>query len=91
MTPIPDYQVALGLALNLIGGLMVAFVGFEIRAYARHTGLESIYPSSFPSSPPAVRTEIRWRWSSLWWIGWGIMILGYILQGVSAVGWSLIR
>ncbi len=84
----PDWQAITGLALNLIGALLIAA--------SRTTMCPGMEPTAFElllgvfGKPPHV-SMLRGGHTAPWRWGWTVMIVGYVLQALSAYGLRIER
>jgi hypothetical protein len=85
-----DYQLVVGLILNVVGALMVGFSGLNIRADAKLGSYEGLFGIAAPRRPPDVVADAEVARPWVWRLGWGAMCLGYLAQLLSALSIRLL-
>jgi hypothetical protein len=85
-----DYQLTLGLILNLIGAALVGFSGLNIRASAKLGSYERLFGGTGPRRPPDVLADADVARPWQWRLGWAAMCLGYLAQLLSALSIRLL-
>ena len=79
----PDWQTITGLALNLMGALLIAASRNIMRPGMEPTAFERLLGAL--GKPPDV-SILRSGHTAPWGWGWTLMIAGYVLQALSAYG-----
>lgn len=81
-----DYQLVLGLLVAMAGSVFVAFAGYRVGVTVERSAFERLYGHAYPmSADPTATAEVTIRRPWAWWIGWALVVIGYAVQGLSAV------
>ncbi len=83
----PDYPLIVGSTLGLVGAVVVGFNGPITRVAVRMSGHRLFGPMA--QGEPLVSTSTEIPRPLVWRFGWGLILLGYVGQLLSAFGWRL--